>query len=157
MKKVIFLDIDGVLNSMDNMRANHVPPDYGRDENHDHYFDARCVQWFKRLIEDTGADIVISSTWRSRGTEKLQELWKRRNLPGVVVGRTGYIGGDRGDIILEYLREHPYDRFIMIDDDQDLGQFPRENFVHCNGEYGITLREFQVARALLNGEKPNEG
>lgn len=49
-EKVIFLDIDGVLN----------------DEEHtsESYLDSMMVGRLKRIIDETGAEIILSSSWR---------------------------------------------------------------------------------------------
>lgn len=75
--KVIFLDIDGVLN---------VYPQ-GRDEFgslfHKHFEDN-----LRLVIEKTNAKIVISSTWRYSGLKVMKDMWKQRNLPGEVIDIT---------------------------------------------------------------------
>ena len=48
--KIIFLDIDGVLNQTGN--AASLP------------FDPNCVMYLNHVIKETGAHIVISSAWR---------------------------------------------------------------------------------------------
>ena len=59
MNKVIFLDIDGVLNT------NNWYTQKGRNAIKDKYgytFDPKSVANLKRIVEETGADIVISSS-----------------------------------------------------------------------------------------------
>ena len=41
-----------------------------------------------KIIELTGAKIVISSTWRKSGLSVRKELWKFSNLPGEVIDVT---------------------------------------------------------------------
>lgn len=77
MNKIIFLDIDGVLNVI--------------PQGHDKYgaiFHKHFEDNLRWIIEETGADIVISSTWRMSGLNIMQEMWRVRNLPGKVVGIT---------------------------------------------------------------------
>ena len=57
MRKIIFLDIDGVLN----------PKWWDSDKQSDNYgrlFDAKAVANLAKIIEETGAEIVISSMWK---------------------------------------------------------------------------------------------
>jgi len=75
--KVIFLDIDGVLNLYCESRD-----EYGC------CFHSHLVDNLKRLIDETGAKIVISSTWRFSGLVIMKEMWIKRGLPGEVVGIT---------------------------------------------------------------------
>jgi HAD domain in Swiss Army Knife RNA repair proteins len=52
--KVIFLDIDGVLNYKKTPNPRKFP----------YVVDKRLLVRFKRLLEKTGAKVVLSSTWR---------------------------------------------------------------------------------------------
>jgi hypothetical protein len=90
--KVLFLDIDGVLNSYDNRDVlgnlwNINKENKSRDQ-FGVLFDERCVRWLKYIIEETGCKIVISSTWRSRGLKTMQLMWEMRDLPGEVIDCT---------------------------------------------------------------------
>ena len=73
--KIIFLDFDGV---MDTAYYDHVLAKEGKPGN-DKYgtiFDPYCVQNLKRIIDETGAKIVVSSSWKydmSYGGVKGQE------------------------------------------------------------------------------------
>src|SRR5690349_14934412 len=52
--KVIFLDIDGVLNSDATPNPRKLP----------YVVDKRLLRRFHRLLDRTGARVVLSSTWR---------------------------------------------------------------------------------------------
>lgn len=54
MKKVIFFDIDGVLNCDSTPNSRHFP----------YIVDERMVKGFRDVVEVTGAYAVLSSTWR---------------------------------------------------------------------------------------------
>lgn len=105
--KLLFLDMDGVMNSQDNMNAmamlqrklseklgcnfNDVPKGKDQiDEYNMHRYDERCLRWLEYIILKTGCDLVISSTWRYKGLEKFTEMWKGRNCPGTIVGVTPF-------------------------------------------------------------------
>lgn len=113
MNGLIFLDMDGPMNSHDNMNAMtmayrvwcenrglnmadknpEMTPylyDYGKYCNYK--FDPRCVSWLWYILESTHADIVISSTWRYIGLGAFQKFWEGRNMPGKLVGITPYGG-----------------------------------------------------------------
>ena len=66
--KVIFLDIDVVLNI--------IPKSYDQFGGtfHDEF-----VENLKSIIDQTGAKIVVSSTWRLSGISFLRDMWKFRN------------------------------------------------------------------------------
>lgn len=50
--------------------------------------DDHFVKNLKRIIDETGAKIVISSTWRMSGLQNILDMWHSRNLPGEVIGIT---------------------------------------------------------------------
>lgn len=86
--KIIFLDIDGVLNVYPN----------GRDEYgakfHSHFEDN-----LRFIIEKTQAKIVISSTWRMNGLREMKAMWQDRDLPGEVIDVTPVFNTERGEEI----------------------------------------------------------
>ncbi len=72
MRKIIFLDIDGVLNTRDwHCRMT-------KDTTHDEFgfaFDPITVSNLANIIDETGAVIVISSSWKFYGVAKLRKMW----------------------------------------------------------------------------------
>jgi hypothetical protein len=155
--KVIFLDIDGVLNVI--------------PQGHDRWgaiFHSHFVDNLNTIIKETGAKIVITSTWRM-GNELIgmKQMWLDRNLPGEVVGITPnfmrHYGTTlcRGKEIDAYLKEHPeIENFVIIDDDSDMEPHQLENFVMTSGNsnhedcidigYGLTKECSDWAIKILN-------
>lgn len=89
--KVIFLDIDGVLNHEMWYRRRFQEMDKNSETSrHPYYeFDPQSVAELNRIIELTDAKIVISSTWRlGRTTEQLQEILNSVGFKGEIIGRT---------------------------------------------------------------------
>lgn len=130
---VIFLDIDGVLKV-----ARH-----GRDE-FGNLFYVPYMENLRNIIEQTNAKIVISSTWRNRGLEKLQKMWEHRGIAGEIIdvtinshyiseeGRTDkYNKLRRGREIQDWIDEHATEitNYVIIDDDNDMLPSQRGNFV----------------------------
>ena len=75
--KLIFLDIDGVLNVI--------------PQGHDDFggiFHPEFIENLKHIIEETDAKIVVSSSWRHGGLQRMLDMWKFRSLPGEVIGVT---------------------------------------------------------------------
>lgn len=148
--KIIFLDLDGVLN---------VYP-----QGHDEFgaiFHAHFVDNLKRIIDETGAKIVISSTWRMSGLSEMQRMWKERNLPGEVIDVTPIMNTERGEEIAEWLRENQVDNFCILDDDDDMLFEQLNNFVKCSGNtdhedhvdgggYGLTKKCAERTIEILN-------
>ena len=61
--KIIFLDFDGV---MDTEYYDHILSEAGKPISDEYglLFDPECVKNLKYIIDNTGADIVVSSTWK---------------------------------------------------------------------------------------------
>lgn len=84
---LVFLDFDGVLNTdwhFAELKGKGLPfkDKYGP------LFDPEAVKNLKKIIDDTDAQIVVSSSWRYMGLEDLQGMWHDRGLPGKIVGIT---------------------------------------------------------------------
>ena len=133
--KTIFLDIDGVLNV-----------DYADRDQFGHIFRDEYVQNLKEVIEKTGAKIVISSTWKDKGIERMLDLWKERNLPGEIIDVTPdcvdvcestnivyYDQVKRGHEIKLWLDRHPeVTQYVILDDIQDFLDEQQDYFINCS-------------------------
>jgi hypothetical protein len=167
MSKVIFLDIDGVLNTGRwhcQAKGEELQDEYG------YKFDPKAVANLKRIVDETGADIVISSTWKSFGFSELEEMWKDRGLPGKLVGLTPNSVSDemllevdidsielfhiRGAEIKEWLTKHGkrVSNYIIIDDMDNMLPEQQPHFVHTNPEVGITEHDADMTINILNRE-----
>jgi hypothetical protein len=156
--KVIFLDIDGVLNVESYLSAVvDVCKREGLDFNkhiRDEYGDLFCpltVRYLNWIIESCDAKIVISSTWRMSGLTVMKEMWKYRELPGEIIGITPVTRSfkpsdlsfkeqaERGNEIKQYLQEHKeITNYVIIDDDDDFLQEQEGNFIQTFHQYGLT-------------------
>ena len=87
MKKIIFLDFDGVLNTEYNQNLLMYHGKSWKDK-YGAFFDPETVAELKRIIEETNADIVIESSWKYLGLEAMQQMWSDRNMPGKVIDVT---------------------------------------------------------------------
>src|ERR1700693_6017654 len=128
--KVIFLDIDGVLNSKSSyIGYNGYPwPDHDR-----HKFQWVSVMLLKKLVKKTGAVVVLSSTWRDH--VDLTEFSEFLGVP--IIGRTRRSIGDqpRGMEISEWIQLNaPKEdfKYVILDDNSDMLEDQYDNFVHTN-------------------------
>ena len=145
---IIFLDIDGVLVT----RACYQVPD--RSDSILRAFDPRCVLALQRIVSETQARIVVSSTWRQGTHEQFQRLRDHIAAQGItapVVGRTPeFRGQDRGDEIADWLYGHPrITRFVILDDDDDMGHL-LPKLVRTDFEDGLTADHARRAVEMLN-------
>lgn len=177
--KVIFLDIDGVLNVI--------------PQGHDEYggiFHPEFMENLKWIVEETGAKIVISSSWRKSGLKEMQALWKARKIAGEVIDTTPSLYLQKSGGIVFYndrLAQHPTPRtqnysiprgceiqywldnsetpienYVIIDDDTDMLLHQLVHFVQCSGnfdslgaidgQYGLTWNRANSAIQILNSK-----
>lgn len=145
--KVIFLDIDGVLNSSRTVAAfGRFPYDLAPGLP---YFDLVALGMVRRLCDETGARVVISSTWRiGRNVTDFVPL----QLP--VVGLTPIKRASRGHEIAAWLSDQcpgSVEAYVILDDDSDMlpGQVPY--FVHTSIEDGLLYSHYEQALRILTG------
>jgi len=93
--KVIFLDIDGVLASLDHIRSLSLVKEPNPDS-YGYSFDPRCVrnlQYILNCVPD--ARIVISSSWKSMGVMNLAHMWHIRKPPVISKLYGHYTGNNK--------------------------------------------------------------
>lgn len=118
MRKILFLDFDGVMVTDKYLEQLSVTNSPLRDE-YGAKFDPVCVDCLKQVIDSTDAGIVVTSTWKmSLGLEGIQKMWDARHLPGKEIGVTPDIDPiHRGDEIQAWLDANPgVIRYAIIDD-----------------------------------------
>ena len=120
--KVLFLDIDGVLNStrlMLNLK------DAGIDFRHYIHMDPLSMSVLNRILKESGAKVVISSSWRiAYPLSFIRSVMEQNGFVGEVIDCTpkGHnFGRVRGDEIAHWLKQHPeVTHFAIVDDDSDM-------------------------------------
>ena len=141
--RLIFLDIDGVLNCQifyDKRIGNSYI---------DRHICRERVSWLNDLCKETGAKIVISSTWRlGRSQQEMQDILKEMGGTFEVVGCTPNLRHEacvRGNEILQYIKEHEelgpyydYHDYVIIDDDSDMLLQQAHNFFQTDTYSGLT-------------------
>jgi hypothetical protein len=162
--KVIFLDIDGVLNCEDaylSGECKYVEWTYPSGlKDHHQSFCSWSKEWLNKVIRETGAKIVISSTWRTSGLEFMKKVWELEGMEGEIIGLTPYMGykktekdsyriprGCEIDYFLEnhldfthinwdesiqkeHMEKSGIENYIIIDDDADMLYGQKEHFIH---------------------------
>ena len=160
IQKYVFLDIDSILNTG---RSDHLDPArYG------HHFDNGAVLNLRRIVDCTGAVIVISSSWRHMGTSKLQALWQKWNLPGEIVGCTPGCWGDlrtfnsRGEEIQHWLKHNAMKfgntnfRYVIINDfdKSEAIEGQKDKWISANPHFGLSSINAIEAINILNDMAP---
>lgn len=139
--KVIFLDVDGVLNNFDLIRQN------GFD-----YIDHAMVRRLGLLVSQTGADIVLSSFWRLNPKDRSLVDGALQSAGMFVSDKTPILSGPRANEISMWLAENPgVLKFAILDDDDDAGLGMEHSFFQTDPEVGITQEIVKKAILHLNG------
>jgi len=113
---VIFLDIDGVLNSTRYWEV-HKPLPMKKEG----ALDPEAVRIMNEIIDQTGASVILSSSWRSAGYKSVDEMLSRRGSRFRISGQTPSSAdlAPRWREIEEWLIYNPFSRFVVLDDDPD--------------------------------------
>jgi len=153
--KLIFLDLDGVVNNRTTMDRVVIDPSRPLD-----IVDPINVKAFNRISDQTGAWIVVSSTWRYRypARSMMQVVLGSLGIHGMIEGCTPRLPGEnvtRGEEIQAWFDAHPEWKnaeFIVVDDSSDISPF-EDRFVHVSFETGLTEEDADRAIAMLGKEK----
>lgn len=145
MRKILFLDVDGVLNSKETLQRS----------NHGYIgIDPYLTILVHRIVAATGCDVVLSSSWR-----KMEQGYEEVNAVIPLIDKTGSCcAGIRGVEIYEWLVKNvPYQdradnnfRYAILDDDSDMLMWQADHFFKTSFDHGITEEISQKVIAHLN-------
>jgi hypothetical protein len=136
--KVIFCDIDGILNTSATPNPRKLP----------YIVDKRLVRRLRQLTQQTRARIVLTSTWRYDPAGLFSARYHRIPYLDCVPDLPHR---PRRDEILAWLRKHPrVTRYAVLDDDDDeLDELP---LFQANPRTGLTPALARAVRDYLNGK-----
>lgn len=157
--KVIFLDIDGVLNSQMLI-----------DKNEDEKIDISAVKLLKYIIDMTGAVIIMSSGWRLWFDDNmLTDDPEAQYLHDILYEYGIHIHGKTPDFttdeirtkrtfsdvkakeIIAWLNEHEdVEKYVVLDDLDLKNDQIVANLVQTDGKIGITEENVQHVIKILN-------
>ena len=145
--KIIFLDVDGVLNN----DATTTRTKSGAE-----FVDDYLIERLKRLINETDATVVLSSSWRygrncnSHGDDFVELIEKLESYGIYVEDYTPELHTDDKALeINEYLGEHPdVEKFVILDDDP-MSMYV-DHHVRTLNRYGLTEENVDEAIEILN-------
>ena len=151
--KVIFLDVDGVLNCD---KTTRIMDDIYM------FVDTRKVLRLRNIIERTGAKLVLSSSWRYGAIKYalphdamayllLRQEFRRLRCPLWEDCTPILPNSKREREIYAYLLEHPeIDNFIILDDYWQELEYYKDRLVVCNEHIGLTKERAELAISMLN-------
>lgn len=158
--KVIFLDIDGVLNS----EQYHYKCEF--TDRYDLYrkqIDLEAVHLLREIVDKTGAEIVLSSCWRIGKTSRqaVETILKENGMS--LFDSTGVYVNDsprmvRGNEILQWMIDNErhigyyfdFKSYVILDDDSDMLLQQKDNFIHIDRRVGLTEKDVERAIEILN-------
>lgn len=134
---IIFLDMDGVINSGDMRDELLQDPEL---------YCPRLVTILNGLNRIPDVKIVLSSTWRFKfdTADKVNTLFKQIGIELGCIGVTPTGGQCRGLEIDRWIKDNVevdywiYKRYAIIDDDGDMLLSQADNFFHVDHSVGIT-------------------
>jgi len=146
--KIIFLDIDGVLNSISYFKSiNDI-------DDPDDRLDPVAVALLNKIIQATNAKIVISSSWRlGKSITQLQDVFNKHSIIGTIVGLTPDDYNTRGVQIQQWINDCDFtiDSFIILDDDNDMCHL-NKHLVKTSVKDGLTIDCVHLAISKLLGD-----
>ena len=163
--KIIFLDVDDVLNNIISGYGGHLPHAYrgfSSFTKENILWDELAVARLKCIIDATDAQIVLSSTWRN--IFDMTEFGWIFDLYGLdkerIIGKTGrgrYLSENsplRGARVKEWFEDHPDENrettgYVILDDGSDFYEW--QNLVQTEVYVGLIESHVQEAINMLNG------
>lgn len=114
--KVLFLDFDGVVN---NAEYRNSVPDY-----YSNFIDELRMPFLKQIVEETGAIIVLTTTWRmywdecdirvSEDTQKINNIFAEYGLR--IYSKTDTFDENRNFEISLWLCRNEVENYVILDD-----------------------------------------
>jgi len=139
--KVLFLDIDGVLNSEKWFKERTKEQQFS----HASELCVELMHLFDEIVEQTGCKVVLSSTWRLSRTWR-EDLEHQGLNTNSIIDRTPHMPRpagtsveycERGKEIAQWLSEHPeVTVYAILDDDRDM--LPEQPFFRTTWKIGLT-------------------
>jgi hypothetical protein len=145
--KVLFLDVDGVLNKQDDYKVL-------RNGDGHLYLNWDMLETLQKIVEDTGCKVVLSSVWRI--LKENQDFIKEHVE---IFGMTDKITDAyrRGGQIQRWLNVHPdVEVYAIVDDDSDMLDSQLPHFFQTELAHGLTPGiAYRITYHLNNGGQLN--
>jgi hypothetical protein len=166
--KLLFLDVDGVLNSTNWFKSDERKAELKTAEDHHHtHIDPKAVDQLNRIVFETDCTIILSSTWRRLySLGEFLRILRKKGLTerswSAFIDKTPILDGKteggiytaviRGDEIAAWLKAHPKADgavVVILDDDADMGDL-LPNLVCTHGIEGLTTETADEVIRRLN-------
>jgi len=156
--KIIFLDVDGVLNC-NKSKIDKSTGYLGID-------DDKLIK-LKTIVDKTGAEIVLCSSWKDDWFSDIKLKYMQGNLGNLIdkkfsrmhlkiKDKTEDQGFNRGEGIINYIKIHKPDDYVILDDEKfDYAKLKMMNNVVLTDFYASGLNDECVNKAILLLNKAN--
>lgn len=169
MKRIIFLDFDGVLNTEKYQNQLKINGEK-RDDDFGSLFDPESVKNLKTILDAVpDALLVVTSTWKDvLGEDEIYRLWDERKMPGRLYGLTRpympdfssfdpetddfSIMAGKGYEVKQWLNGHAKGgcRYVILDDMSYFLPEQQPYHVKVDAFNGITKDNVAEALSILN-------
>lgn len=155
---IIFLDIDGVLSSEIFFTNNYYKQNKG-------FIDPIALDKLILLLNENNYKIVLSSSWRMDSVFSTLEYFKTANFgvnKGILMKLEPYLVGvtpfivknnkhlSRGTEIQKFIEENNIKNYVILDDDEDMLESQKNNFIHIDNYYGIQDKDLNNIKKLFD-------
>lgn len=170
-RKIIFLDFDGVINSVrsvvaDQKCVNALNAKHAILAGHKiaSGFDPVAVKLIWQIIQKTDAYIVVSSAWRKAiSLNDIREIFRTEfDWPSGdderIIGVTGrHDNGFRGDEIQDWIDNHTVGisnfQYIIVDDSYDFHDHQHRRLIQTNPYNGFSYEDYGKALQLFGADE----
>lgn len=167
--KILFLNIDGVLNTGDNLQvayelwkirnpgkehSDDIPTEILYDgmymDKYGELFDPRAVKWLQYILAMSDAKIVLISPWRN--TRNVTAMWTDRQMPGMITDMVPNVNEDKPAVeIAAWLKENEaIESFVIVDAFDNYPEHLEDRLINVDKNYGLNM---QAALSVLNALK----
>lgn len=132
--RLIFLDVDGVLNKS-----------HGKDE-----FDPLMMKNLKHIVDSSGSEIVISSDWRRSGANLARLRSELMSYGMNFIDTTPIMNGERRKReIASWLRSNQgWDKAVILDDLDTAHLYKRNKIIFIQTDHKLGLTEEDADKAI---------
>lgn len=144
--KIIFLDVDGVINTFEKKEELKVLNNNKDDWDYNNIFCKISLANLREIVDVTGAKIVLESTRRFSQSLLIPMKYQFMEYGLSYIGVTPNVDGNKLNEILKYIdnSDKNIENYIILDDDSKY--FENElSFIKVNPRYGITNDVVEIA------------
>ena len=154
--KVVFLDIDGVLNHYYWYRERKDKSNVSHPLSE---FDPKSVSYLNNITDTTGAKIIISSSWRF--DPEIINILRAAGVTGEIIGCTPDLYNTYGslcrgkEIDAVSNKRTDIERYIILDDDTDMEEHQLPYFIKTNANgsgLNKTVMNKSIKILMVNNE-----